>query len=277
MKNRLLVLFLAATLIFSHIVVTPARAESNNMPSEETIERVKEEVLSGNITSTQDVLDVAMMQRSASTTAIPTSYNMRSASHTNASQNESLQIRQVIESTENADGTWSGVVASTGLLLVDENGRSVSAAEYEYYRMSDTEEEGNLDSYQIYATQTIYIIFRFLDPEFNTATLEIEHMITTLTYDSSKKATKMRQIYAGEADYYSLDYIIEEQDWIFNPSAGSHLFTPSNARPLPIGMAQLQGQAEIYYGSTQMTIATILPTSAYQFNKDFGILLEGWS
>lgn len=273
MKNRLIALFLTTVLILAPFAVFPVQAESNAAPCDETVERVKNEILTGNITDTQDVLDVALSQRYTT----PTTYHMRSINGTAPTEDESLKISQVIEATQNADGSQSGVLAVTGLLVVDENGRSVSASEYEYYRMSDNTQEGNLDSYHIYATQTIYVTFCFYDSEFDTATLEIDHMKVSLIYEGTHRASRMRQIYADEADYIGYDTITEYQTWILDPAPTTYTFTPTRSRPLPIGSTQLQGLAEIRYGNTTMTIATIFPTDSYQFNKDFGILLEGWS
>lgn len=273
MKKWLCVLFLAISMVFSSITALSVRAETSESLPSDTVERVKAEVLTGDITNAQDVLDVALSQYYSA----PATYRMRSINNPESAADESLKISQIIETTNNEDGSRRGVLAVTGLLVVDENGRSVSAKEYEYYRMSSNTQEGNLDAYHIFATQTIYVTFCFYDPDIKTATLQIDHMNVRLIYEGTQRASRMRQIYADEADYIGYDTIVEYQTWILDPSPISYSFTPTRSRPLPIGSTQLQGLAEIRYGDVTMTIATIFPTRDYQFNLDFGILLEGWS
>lgn len=61
MKKRIVCLLLAAMLILPWVSMFPAHAEEAESLSETTIERVYDEVLTGEITNVQDVLEVALM------------------------------------------------------------------------------------------------------------------------------------------------------------------------------------------------------------------------
>ena len=101
-------------------------------------------------------------------------------------------------------------------------------------------------------------------------------MKVTLIYGSSISATKLRQRYFEQSDYVDLDTVLDEQAWIYNPSAGTYRYDPPNASEVRLGFTAVQGTAEIYCGSDMMTIGTVLPTDFLQDKIDNGILAEGW-
>lgn len=87
----------------------------------EKIARVKAEVLSGNITNEQDVIEVALAQY-----AEKVAYCR--ANGIEMDPNESLSITQVIESDASVAGTDSvREVAVTGLFMFDDNGVQITA------------------------------------------------------------------------------------------------------------------------------------------------------
>lgn len=268
--KRLICVLVVLVMVFAQFSVVAYAQETE----ENKKERVFNELLTGNITNVDDVLDVAFEQMESMGQFEETAtYGMRSVSN-----DSSLQVMQVVEASEDEDGGIEGLMAVTGLLLTDENGRSVSADEYREYRMNTTNTEGSLSQYSIRATHTIYIKLWNTSSEFNgNSSYKLEYMRLRLYYDSTYMASAIRQRYADQADSAGYDTKYEEQSWIYSPTAGTYKFTPSKSRQLALGgYACIQGSADIVYGSEKMTVGTVLPTSFLQDKIDNGTLIEGW-
>lgn len=125
-KMRFLALLLSVLLIASMLPPSAFAEETADEPTgeltQETIDRVYEEVLSGEVTSTEDVLRVALAQYEARQTS---TYGMRSADNTSENDDELPRITQVIETTQDEDGNTALLVADTALFATDESGSTI--------------------------------------------------------------------------------------------------------------------------------------------------------
>ena len=187
-KLRILSLLLSVLLIASMLPPSVIAEEPTDELTQETIDRVYDEVLTGEITSTEDVLRVALAQYEARQT---TTYGMRSGSNANETEGETPTITQIIETITDENGVTTELVADTGLLVVDENGEETSTVQL--YRNGFN----SLDAYSITATHTVYFYYRnhFNGLIFDTEEVKLARVKTTLYYNSSFSATKLEQYY----------------------------------------------------------------------------------
>lgn len=251
MKKHILPLLVAVLFIISISIPTFAADMTTQEETEaERTERVYEEVLTGNITNQEDVLEVALAQYLASG-----SYNPNSRAVTD---NAPLNITQVLDvKTDDEGNTVEKTVACTALIVLDNEGRSISATEFANYHKSTT---GNSQTYGIYATHTMYAQTRSTDPD-NTSLID-EHvrvvkMTTSFVQTSIYTPTKIVQNHYACRDAVGLDEIFESKTFS-NPTAGTtYTYTPSVFwvdRGDILG-SQIQTSVQIYIGDEEIISA----------------------
>lgn len=269
MKKHALPLLVAVLFILS--ISTPVFA-TNMTTSEESeterTERVYEEVLTGNITNQEDILEVALAQYLASNTYSPNSRVVP--------DDAPLNITQVLDvKTDDNGNTVEKTIACTALIVLDNEGQSVSATEFANYHTSTT---GNSQTYGIYATHTMYAQTRSTDPD-NTSQID-EHvrvvkMTTSFIQTSIYTPTKIVQNHYACRDAVGLDEIFESKTFS-SPTAGTtYTYTPSVFwvdRGDILG-SQIQTSVQIYIGDNEIISAYNLqrldPLGAW-------ILESGW-
>ena len=266
MKKRFLCLTLTVLLMVP-MVVSAAEIDGGIDPieerldlSEETVERVKEEVLSGEITSQEDVLTVALMQY-CDTNQDTQVYDLQACS---VDEDEPLKIVQVVDETVDAEGNTSETVAVTALLVLDEDGQSVSAAEYyTNYRMTGNK---GLNQYSVFATHTTYLKSRTTTAD--GTFVRVYYMNTVLTYGTSMTASKLLHRCAYSRDIADWDSGYIEDSPVNNPVAGTkYMFTPFSSADdgwVPRGIlgAYVQTSVEVFVGGTSFTICNTLRMDA---------------
>ena len=159
-----------------------------------TVERVKSEILSAQITSSAEVLSVALDHLDADITV--------DGMTTTILDDGRLQITQIL-SPDNADeiaahsGAAAGAsdMACSTLLVVGPNGEEASSGSFEM------EDSGGLNEYSVYAVHTAYFDLyeeSFFDPiEVRTTKLS-----TKFTYGTSIRATSFYHAYMVEVGHY---------------------------------------------------------------------------
>ncbi len=163
-----------------------------------TVERVKSEILSAQITSSAEVLSVALDHLDADITV--------DGMTTTILDDGRLQITQIL-SPDNADeiaahsGAAAGAsdMACSTLLVVGPNGEEASSGSFEM------EDSGGLNEYSVYAVHTAYFDLyeeSFFDPiEVRTTKLS-----TKFTYGTSIRATSFYHAYMVEVGHYPEEY-----------------------------------------------------------------------
>lgn len=184
MKHKLLSFVLLLAFLLSTVPSTGVSANDYDNPSDATVARVYEEILSGNITSEEDVLRVALAQDAER--AASASNNSRSATQFTDTDDSSPMISQVLETTTDEDGNVIYLIADTGLLVVDENGEFVNR-----HYLRTTESFDNLD---ITARHTVYYYYKF-DEFAGDPYVKLHQMSTLLLYEGTTRATKLQHIY----------------------------------------------------------------------------------
>ena len=212
----LLSLFLIATIPISAAAseVTPIT------PSPGTVERVKNEILDGVITSHEDVLTVALSQY------IPNNASVARSSYALNDSEDYLTITQFIESTTNSDQTQSYLCAVSSLLVTDEEQNVVTASTlYKEYAQSSA----SISEYQVYAVHTayVYILTDLENIPYHTE-VKLSHMATRIVYGSSLTlTTTLEQTYTA----YKFGEVYNNQvsNKITNPTHNTnYAFYPSN-------------------------------------------------
>lgn len=178
-KKRMLSTLLAFLFIWQFVPCNVSASDNASTPSSETVKRVQQEVLSGNITNVDDVLDVALAQH----LSIAGNSKIRSVDN-----DASLQIYQLLDSDTDAEGNKSETIAVTALLVLDAQGQSVSASEYTTHHMTGN---NDLNEYSIFATHTTLLKSRTDDPIYHTEAVRVYSMQTVLTYGTAMTASKL--------------------------------------------------------------------------------------
>ena len=222
-----LVLVLGITIPASASQITIGTIETE----EQKLARVQAEVLSGNITNEQDVIEVALAQY-----AEKVAYCR--ANGIEMDPNESLSITQVIESDASVAGTDPiEELAITGLLLLDESGNQITA---DSTNVSGSQ-TNRLDGATVAATLTMTISRRIVDSAQSQRKLT---QLKTVIFN----ATGYDLIYLQQFGYYSSldEYIEYRSPVIAYPSQNqSYTFSPNDPWRNVDGMGYYEGNALI--------------------------------
>ena len=234
------------TLVLVLGIAIPASASQITIGTIETEEqklaRVQAEVLSGNITNEQDVIEVALAQY-----AEKVAYCRENGIELDP--NEPLTITQVIESNEDINGYAVERIAITGFMVEDSNGNVDQLTPYAFTRLYGDNTIG-ISSGSIIATTTMCV---YENEEFYH---RVHSISTTLTIRSGYSATSLYHVYEcnvpGEDDY-------ETSSVTSNPSGNfPHTFYPGSEYIYKntIGPPQsFVGRAYITYGGSVYTCA----------------------
>lgn len=185
-------------------------------------ERVFEELQTGQITSEEDVIRVALQQyqeRKKRSTRI---------SGQEADIDESLSITQVLDHKEDENGDISENIMSTNLMVLDEDNNIMNARVMDAF---NTDKYAEFGSYSIYATMTVSVS-RDIGPEYNK--VRFNCFDTTLYYGTAQKATSLVQ-FAWHSDdpYFTYDDIMKR---IVEPQANvKYRYTPLNLNFISYG------------------------------------------
>ena len=267
MKHRILTLLISVLFLFS--ISIPAFASDVVIETEvieteeERIERVYEEVLTGNITNHLDVIAVALTQYQPPASACSVNSNDNDS-------NDCLKITQELGSVTNLDGSTDISYAATSLLIVDEEGNQVSAASASEY-VGYVTNNGSVSEYSVYATHTMYVNVHIdnpdnmLDPGI---TIRLNRITTTLTYGTAVGAGKLIQtyeVYLGAYDFQNKDLSTTHT----HPSAGTYTYSPDSTwYTVPNTIySYMKSRAIVYVGTKVLEIPCIEPLDSASFSN----------
>ena len=243
--KKVISVFVVCVLVF--VSICPAYAAANTFETEsQKMDRVKEEILSGNITSDRDVIEVALSEYHARV------LTARAKGITDENP-ENLTITQVLNSETTAGGTVVETVAQTTLLLVDENGNQLSLSDYEYYDQSGSA-SGVLEDGYLGATMTMYVTTRrdslTLDPE-----VSVSRITGQIRYQSGSSASRMTLTYIHHNPY---EVIEQDSTYYSNPSLGTtYSFYPDSSWTPKYTYSQLEGDVSIRYGTKTLEMCVL--------------------
>lgn len=258
MKHIVLSLILVIVLIFSAILPLYAAANENDIPSESTITRVCEEVLSGNITNEEDVLRVALAQDISRTASA--SDNSRSMTQTADTDDSSPMISQILETTTDEEGNTVYLVADTGLLVVNENGETVNR---HYLRTTRT-----FSNLNITARHTVYYYLK-LEDIFDYGMVKLYRMSTMITYGGTTRASELEHYYHYNYTPYLIGRYInisQSREYIDTYSAADWVTVSSDYASAGFGTS-----VRIYYeedNTTKYKEISIDVNSTYALDPD---------
>lgn len=234
------------TLVLVLGIAIPASASQITIGTIETeaqkLARVQAEVLSGNITNDQDVIEVALEQL-----AEKVAYCRENGIEMNP--NESLTITQVIESDASIAGVNSTQdVSVTGLFMFDENGVQITA---DYVNRFGSDSVDILNG-KIHATTTMVVQEQNI-----TKDTRVYNIYTIFRNTSGYTADSLQH-------FYELCYNFDAQSSsiIYNPANNtSYTFHPStrfignggttNEHPFYLGTAEIKKNGTTYRNNIQ--------------------------
>ena len=230
------------TLVLVLGIAIPASASQITIGTIETedqkLARVQAEVLSGNITNEQDVIEVALAQY-----AEKVSYYR--ANGLELDPNESLSITQVVESDARvASNETIEQIAITGLLITDENGNQLSAADIVSVTDSDNISVEN-DSVKAYTTMLVLI-------DTTTRRAKTSYISTTLKYYNGFTAETLQNEFVNHTAVHYGEPLHDRQldTLIRSPFQGApYTFYPSNS------YQNAEDTTRVYFGYGRIEVA----------------------
>ncbi len=242
MKHKLLSFVLVLAFLLSTVPSTGVSANDYDNPSDATVARVYEEILSGNITSEEDVLRVALAQDAER--AASASNNSRSATQSTDTDDSSPMISQVLETTTDEDGHLVYLIADTGLLVVDENGEAVNR---HYLRTTET-----FDDLDITARHTVYYYLKLSDALGNPQ-VKFYRVSTMVFYSGTERATKLNHYYCYAPSGIPQDYLIGTHTNLSDSSVYTNTYSSADWRTIrpDSNYPGFGTKAHIYYESNK--------------------------
>lgn len=239
--KRILCFCYAILFVACMIPVGYVSADENMGVDEATVERVYSEILSGSITSHEDVLAVAASQISSE--AINQSM-MRSAVN-----DAPLTITQVLSETDTEQES-SKQVAVTSLSIADEHGNAVSRSVFINHYLRGN---GNISSLQIYIVLTMYVT---VEETGMAAIVELDHMTGMVVYGTSMVANKLELRYYERLE--PVGNATVQKRTINNPVGNTvYSFYPNTTNEMPFGGtldAYIRANAEVTSGSLKKEV-----------------------
>lgn len=248
------VMLVCCTVMATAVSVSPS--DVNETREAQKIARVKAEVLSGNITNEQDVIEVALAQYVESVDNVSTV-----ATYSIGETSESLlTITQSVGSYVDENGNTYEDFISTGLVLTDETGDLVTAAEaYEYHSGSSS---NSLSGLNLRATVTLSLKSYV---ETNAVRYYKPNYVRTTINDAGVSINTMRQSF-GYNDTGGLQMNEMFSSVVTGPTEGqSYYYYPYDSWRTEQGSLGLTygGRAYIYTGSGTLRVGVkaSIPTS----------------
>jgi hypothetical protein len=245
--RKLLCLVLVALLMTSSVFAMTVETEEAKKAIVET--RVKKELLTGQVTSSEDVIRVALEHCDA-----PIAKDGMTAC---IDEDGRIQVTQVLNETAVKNGFAMRELAVTQLVVVNASGVEV--------KDTPLKDSGGLNKYSVFATQTGYYSVS-LSTMAKELLIKVKSMSTTLTYGTSMTASKLVQEYIVSENGAS--GLVKQSSTVNSPIAGkAYYFTPNAAwyNPVTGNPSDFIGtHAKIYVGSDNFELKTALP-----FNDDF--------
>lgn len=273
-KLRFLALLLSVLLMASMLPPSTFADEPADELTQETIDRVYDEVLSGEITSTEDVLRVALAQYEIQN--INTAFARNISGQPASDPDAPVTFYQTVNVPTGVDGETQEALAITGLLIVDENGRSVTANDFIYYSGTVTDK---MDNYEIYASHTMYVIESPTNPNDSSDRTQyvcVHSVKTVITNGTTVPLTKLVQRYA-DCKY---PVAVVEGDSAYcertvnNPTSGTYTYYPPERRYIQRGITYgsfIQTSATIYSSLGELSVCITQPLGGERWD-----LVEGW-
>lgn len=248
------------TLVLVLGIAIPASASQITIGTIETEEqklaRVQAEVLSGNITNDQDVIEVALEQL-----AEKVAYCR--ANGIEMDPNESLTITQVIESDASIAGADSVQdIAITGLLIVDENGNQRAIGDYYYDNDSNTI---SIAGGNIIATTTMTVRFEYVSSSilWDTRVYKISTSVQNFAGQTADRLQHLCVVQFGNSSYNESF----SSSVVTNPTSTAPVtyYPPTRFNPKGDGVARYSGEAVITENGTVYRNVVLFNPNTYQF------------
>lgn len=245
--RKLLCLVLVALLMTSGVFAMTVETAEAKKAIVET--RVKKELLTGQVTCSEDVIRVALEHCDA-----PIAEDGMTAC---IDADGRIQVTQFLNAEEVKAGATIQEIAVTQLVVVDANGDEVIN--------KSLRDSGGLNKYSVFATHTgTYSLS--LAPMAKKLLIKVKSMSTTLTYGTSMTASKLVQEYIVAEDGASES--VKQSSTVNSPIAGkAYSFIPNAAWYNPVTghpSGFIGTHAKIYVGSDNFELTTALP-----FSDDF--------
>lgn len=239
----------------SLLMILPASAARETPQMKE--KRILNEVLTGEITNQDDIIQYALAQRETCTRAAAQTYT---AEEGDSDISDDFTITQVLGETVDENGCKITNIATSSLIVTNENGEQVAADDYYYTTESKSYTAGSSQC-AVTAVLTTYVQVK-VEVGFGQAFVRVQYSKTTVNNNGSSGANSLQQTYyADRSSVSGVDYYTHQSSIIYNPvNAQAYTYTPYDPSPwYPTGQydAVLRCNAIVKVGSVTLRAACV--------------------
>lgn len=230
-------------LSFLLLVLSVAASPAASLEAAEmiTLNRVKHELLTGEVTNVADVLHVASSYMEADFDSNGITANINDAGQ--------LQITQDLGTSTEGNADVKNVASST-IFMLDADGDVY--AYLDDYR----ENSGGLNEYSVFAVHTCYLKIRINDGLLSSMDIKMTYMETTLIYGTAIGAGQLIHAYRADTDSFGATYVYSVSSPINSPAEGrAYTYYPNDGwRPRAFYNAYMYSFAHITVGTRNFAI-----------------------
>ncbi len=250
-------------LCLSLLMILPATAATETPQMKE--KRILNEVLTGEITNQDDIIQYALAQRETRTRAAAQAYT---AEEGDSDISDDFTITQVLGESVDENGCKITNIATSSLIVTNEAGEQITAIEYNYYNESHASTAGSSQC-SVTAVLTMYVQVR-IPVSFNQSAVKVLSSKTTVYNNGTSGANSLQQTYyADRASVNGVNPYTHQSSIIYSPTnATAYTYTPYDPSPwYPTGQrsAVLRCNAIVKVGSV-----TLKASCVYSLDEHFG-------
>ena len=215
---KIICVMLCALLFVSNMSIA---ASANENEDEAYVRRVRQELITGEVTDPVDVFKVVYEHLNADIDEDGMTAYIQ--------EDGTLTVTQIVDNN-NSRSVGSNVnIAVSSMRFVDDEGVPLTDYEYYYNELYETN-YGQSSTYMVYVGHTAYYNVRTSGVAWSEIEVQLSYMVTTISYGTNAyTASKLEQSYGIYDTYPELDaHPAEGVKTRYSPSAGSYRYSPSS-------------------------------------------------
>ena len=215
-------------LCLSLLMILPATAATETPQMKE--KRILNEVLTGEITNQDDIIQYALTQRETRTRTAAQAYTSEEG---DSDISDDFTITQVLGESVDENGCKITNIATSSLIVTDENGEQVAASDYSYNNYSHSYTAGSSQC-SVSAVFTMYVQERKDMSSFvSVPQAKVSYAKTIVYNNGSAGANSLQQFYDADRDRVTgINVYSHKSSIIYSPkNATAYTYTPYDPSP----------------------------------------------
>ena len=245
-------------LCLSLLMILPATAATETPQMKE--KRILNEVLTGEITNQDDIIQYALTQRETRTRTAAQAYT---AEEGDSDISDDFTITQVLGESVDENGCKITNIATSSLIVTDENGEQVAAEDYYYTTESKSYTAGSSQC-AVTAVFTAYVQIKH--PPIGTCYARVPYTKTIVYNNGSSGANTLQQFYTVDYLPFGVGSYSHQSSIVYNPqNATTYTYTPYD----PTTWHNMNNYSTQFHCHVEVKVGSVIlmGTCAYDFAK----------